>query len=416
MGALSTDNGRPKFKVVRIIARLNVGGAARQACMLHEKQAQDFETRLVAGTLAAGEQDMSYLLSSQANVIRLPDMSREISIVGDLAALWKLVRLLRKERPHIVHTHTAKAGTLGRLAAWLTGVPIIVHTYHGHVFTGYFSPLKTRIYLSIERLMGRLSTKIIAVSKLQQQDLCFRYRVASPDKVREINNGFDLEVFQAGDVAEARKKLGLTEEQITVVWAGRMEPVKGLDLLAEVIRIAHRSHRQFCFLVIGDGKERRAFEANIAGCDNVRMPGWIENMAEVWSAADAALLTSHNEGTPTVLIEAMAAGLPFVSTSVGGVPDLAVPPLRSLPADAGFEAGNGFITARKAEAILYCLERIACERETGQRMGKVGAKFALETFSAERLVKEMTLLYMNLLAASGRYELADISRQQKEAT
>jgi glycosyltransferase involved in cell wall biosynthesis len=398
MSDMGDKSKSAKPKVVRIIARLNVGGAARQACMLHERQAPNFETHLIVGALAEGEHDMSYLLSSERNVLRLSRLSREISFTDDLAAFWNILKFLRKERPDVVHTHTAKAGALGRFAAWLAGVPIIVHTYHGHVFAGYFGALKTKAYLIIERLMGRISTQIIAVSESQMQDLCSQYRVAPPCKIRVINNGFDLESFQPKNREAAREKLTLAHDQLAIVWAGRMVPVKDVRLLAQVIRAAAEKHSNIRFLVIGDGEERAGFESEIAGCGNVRLLGWQEDMAHVWSAADLALLTSRNEGTPTVLIEAMAAGLPFVSTLVGGVRDLALGPLRELPQGMGYEAANGFVTARTLEALLYAIERIAKNPQAAVRMGRAGAKFALETFSAQRLTKDMNRLYQTLLA------------------
>jgi len=149
-------------KLIRILGRLT-GGPARQACLLHEQLATDYHTHLIAGNLCTGESEMDYLLGSNDGVFRINEMSREISMWSDLCALWKIYRFLRRERPEIVHTHTAKAGALGRLAAWLAGVPMIIHTYHGHVFHGYFSPAKTKIYLMIERMLGKLSTKIIAI-------------------------------------------------------------------------------------------------------------------------------------------------------------------------------------------------------------------------------------------------------------
>src|SRR6202521_4813096 len=214
----SRELGTGKPKVVRIIARLNVGGAARQVCSLHEKLAGPFETRLIIGCLATGEQDMSYLLPSEHNVYRLPQMSREVSLWRDGFALWQIFKFLRRERPQIVHTHTAKAGVLGRMAAWLAGVPVVVHTYHGHVFHGYFSAAKTRMYLAVERLMGRLSTRVIAVWESQREELSMKYRVAPPEKVTVVHNGFELGHFSCGSREDARRALGFGEDDFLVAW------------------------------------------------------------------------------------------------------------------------------------------------------------------------------------------------------
>jgi glycosyltransferase involved in cell wall biosynthesis len=388
-------------RLVRIIARLNVGGAAQQVCMLHEKLRATFDTYLITGSLAEGEHDMGYLLSSEHNVLRLPKMSREISLVADALTFWKIYRFLRNVRPQIVHTHTAKAGGLGRLAAWFAGVPVIVHTYHGHVFHGYFSPLITRIFLSIERFLGRISTRIIAISESQWQDLALNYRIARPEKISIIHNGFDLGRFSKSNRESARASLGVGKDEFAVVWAARLVPVKDVELLAAVIKKAAESSRKFRFLIVGDGTERARFESLIAGCNNVSLLGWRTDMETIWAAADAALLTSRNEGTPTALIEAMAARVPFVATNVGAVQDVAVGPLQDLPDAKGSQAANGFLTARTPEALTSCLETLARDVTLAKQMGEEGHIFVMERFSTSRLMAELTALYHSLL--EGKY-------------
>ena len=417
---LASRPGSPaaaRLKVVRIIARLNVGGAARQACLLHAQLAGSFETRLVVGSLAAGEEDMSYLLGSERGVFRVPQMSREISLRRDWVAFWRIFRFLRRERPDIVHTHTAKAGALGRLAAWLAGVPCVVHTYHGNVFHGYYGPFKSRIILSVERTLGRMSTQVIAISDSQRQELCAKYRVASPNKVVLVPNGFELGQFSQGDRTEARRSFGLPEESFVVAWAGRMVAVKDVQLLAQVIRKAAADGHpaKIFFLVVGDGTDRREFESLLQGCGNLRLVGWQREMAPVWRASDLALLTSRNEGTPTTLIEAMAAGLPFVATNVGGVQDLAAAPLRPLSDGVGVEAGNGFLTARNPDALLACIQQIANDPEGARRKGMAGRALALERFAAPRLLRDMTLLYQGLLSRRPRPASAQARSSEETA-
>lgn len=402
--------------MVRIIARLNVGGAALQACSLHEKLTGSFETRLITGCLATGEQDMSYLLSSEQNVYRLPQMSREVSFWRDGVALWQIVKLLRRERPQIVHTHTAKAGVLGRVAAWLAGVPVVVHTYHGHVFYGYFNSTKTRMYLAVDRLMGRLSTRVIAVSDSQREDLAMKFRVAPPQKVTVVHNGFELERFSGGSRQDARRAFGFGNDDFLVAWAGRMVPVKDVQLLANVVRKAAESRNKICFLIVGDGTEKPALESLTHGCANIRLLGWRQDMAPIWSAADMALLTSRNEGTPTALIEAMAAGLPFVTTDVGGVRDLALAPFEDLPDGMGCKAVNGFLTPRTPEALLHCIERIANDPEAAKRMGSAGHDFALQTFSVQRQVVDISELYNQLLMQSRTATSMSATRTKREVT
>jgi glycosyltransferase involved in cell wall biosynthesis len=387
-----------KPKIIRIIARLNVGGAAQQVCTLHEKLAGYFDTRLIVGSLAEGEEDMGYLVSTAHHVFKVPAMSREVSLWADLAAFWTIFKLLRNERPQIVHTHTGKAGALGRLAAWMARVPVIVHTYHGHVFYGYFGDLKTKLIVKIERLLGKLSSQIVAISESQVQELCWQYRVVPQDKISLIKEGACLAHSSKPSRTEARKGLGLNCEDFVVAWAGRMVPVKDMALLAAVIRGAFAKQKEIFFLVVGDGTERASFESQLRGCTNVRLLGWRKDIQHIWAASDVALLTSRNEGVPTSLIEAMLAGLPFVATRVGGVPDLAVAPLSELANGMGHAATNGFLVSRTPEALLHCLEKLASDPQSAKRMGAEGQAFALHQFSVDRTIEETKLLYQALLA------------------
>jgi len=412
-----SENQEPRRpKLVRITARLTVSGVAQQVCMLHENLAPNFETRLIIGSLAEGESDMSHLLSSEQNVLRLPQMSREVSARTDFLAFWKILKFLRRERPEIVHTHTAKAGALGRSAAWLAGVPIIVHTYHGHVFHSYFGALKNWIFLTIERILGRLSTRVIAVSESQQHDLCSKYRVAPREKFVVIENGFKLERFSSLCREDARRQLGLSPDDFVVVWAGRMVPVKDTQLLAQVIRRAAEKQSKICFLILGDGTQRQEFESLIRGYENVRLFGWQHNMAPIWSAADLALLTSRNEGTPTVLIEALAAGRPFVSTNVGGVRDLAVGDLQELPGNMGHRVANGYLASRTPESLLYCIEQMANNPRIAKEMGSVGQSFALQHFCEGRLLEQMSKLYQTLLMERPGNGYAAVKKSSKSVS
>lgn len=387
--------GAARPKVVRIIGRL-VSGPARQACLLHQELRAGFQTRLICGSPCPGEHDMGYLLGSEEHVLRLAGMSREISL-ADLKAFWDIYRFLRRERPQLVHTHTAKAGALGRSAAWLARVPVIVHTYHGHVFHGYFSPQKTKLFLALERLLGRITTRVVAISESQKEDLSRRYQVVPPEKVSVVKNGFHFAHFSPEERERARTAFGFQQSDFVLVWAGRMAPVKDIQLLAEVARAAHARGSKARFLVVGDGEERAGFEERVRECANVRLLGWQRDMDQVWRAADAAILTSRNEGTPTALIEAMAAGLPFVSTQVGAVHDLAAGIWEPLPADMGFKAANGIMTERNPEALLYAVEQLTNDRAGAQGMGETGRQFVRERFAAPRLVAEISALYRTLL-------------------
>src|SRR3954464_4858439 len=209
------------LKIVRIIGRLNVGGPARQACLLHERLRPEFETVLISGRPDKGEEDMSYLLSSHEGVYWIDSMSRPVRFFSDLRSLITLYRILRREKPDIVHTHTAKAGTLGRIAAILARIPVRVHTFHGHVFAGYFGALKTRLYLSVERFLARFTTRIVTVSEGQARELSEIYMIAPRAKIQVVRNGFDWS--ESAPPAQAiRSALAIRPDQILVLWIGRM--------------------------------------------------------------------------------------------------------------------------------------------------------------------------------------------------
>jgi glycosyltransferase involved in cell wall biosynthesis len=400
MSLLPREAGKTRPKVVRIIGRLNVGGPARLACLLHEQLADEFDTRLIIGSLGDGESDMSYLLHSERNVLRVPQMSRRLSFFSDLAALWRIFRFLRHERPDVVHTHTAKAGALGRLAAWLARVPIIVHTYHGHVFHGYFSGWMSRAFVVLERMLSRFSTSIVAISKSQKTELSAKYKVAPPEKIAVIPNGLLLEQFSRARREDARNRLGLAASDFVALWAGRMVPVKDLPLLAGVVKRSQEVGANISFLVVGDGPERAEFERLVEGCRNIQLLGWRHDMDSIWPAADVAILTSLNEGTPTSLIEAMAAGVPFVATNVGGVQDLAKAPLHALECGLGYKAANGFLATRTPEALLHCIETIAKDCQAARTMGTAGRKLAFEQFSAARMLEDTATMYWILLTGT----------------
>lgn len=394
--AAATPTRKPKL--VRILGRLT-GGPAHHACLLHERLAPWFDTKLVIGGLSPGEHDMSYLLSSGENVLRVDEMGRRISFLSDLRALWKLFHFLRRERPEIVHTHTAKAGALGRIAAWLAGVPVIVHTYHGHVFHSYFSPMKTRVYLAIERALGSITTEVVAISDSQRDELCDRYQVIPREKTTVIQNGFHFAQFSSKEREDARKEFGISENAFVFVWAARMAPVKDVELLGQVVRKAAAQSSKAFFLVVGDGEEKPRLESLVQGCNNVMLLGWFRNMDQIWCAADAAILTSRNEGTPTALIEAMAAHLPFVATNVGAVQDLAVKPLLELTEGMGHRAGNGFIVTRTPDALFHCVEQLVNDLAGSKEMGEIGHAFVSARFPANRLVADMIQLYRELTMA-----------------
>jgi len=393
-------------KVVRIIGRMCGSGPPRQVAFLHRRLRESLGTVLIAGSIEDGEQDMRYLLEDSKAVYEVESMSRSIKAWSDLISLVRIIRILLHEKPDIVHTHTAKAGALGRVAALLAGVPIRVHTYHGHIFQGYFGATATRLIIATERMLNRFTTQVIAISPSQVEDLASRFRVARREQIAMVRTGFDLASLASleKDRRQARETLGLSENDRLVVWAGRLVPIKDIPLLLEVIRSAQRLPR-LKFLVIGEGQLWPVVEQASKTCDNLSVLRWQKDMKPFLAAADMVLLTSRNEGTPALLIEAMAAGKPFVSTAVGGVVDLAVPPLRELP-NGCRRAQNGFLTSSDAEGIVACLEALASSPELAAQMGAAGRSFALAHHDQERLADEVTDLYRTLLARKGLREQA----------
>lgn len=380
------------LKVVRIIGRLNVGGPARQACLLHERLRPEFQTVLITGRPDAGEKDMSYLLDSNAGVYRIESMSRPVSLFADLASLLAIYRILRREKPDIVHTHTAKAGTIGRVAAALAGVPVRIHTFHGHVFAGYFGRFTTRVYLAIERFLARFTTRIVTVSEGQAEELAEQYRVSRREKILVIRNGFEWNDSKTSR-DEVRRELGIRPEQTAVLWIGRMAPIKGVPLLAEIVRSV-ATDPSLLFLVVGDGPERATFELATQGCGNLRVLGWEEDVAPLWAACDVALLTSINEGTPTSLIESMFAGKPFVATNAGGTSELMLE--LSPTVDGVQQAKNGFIVDSKPAVIAGCLSRLSRDKGLRDAMGRSGREHAVQNWSSERLLQQIGQLYYEL--------------------
>ncbi len=292
-------------RIVRIISRLNVGGPALHVTNLNQAIPNSI---LVYGSLAEGEGSMEYLLEDKhLKSIKLPLLGREISLKSDLSVLWDLIKIIRQEKPEIVHTHTAKAGFIGRIAAKLCGVPKIYHTFHGHVFHGYFGKFKTSIFILIERVLASFSTKIIAISPEQKKDL-IAYGIADEEDIIVIPLGFDLDPFLQ---VEPQKHSG---KIIAIV--GRLVPIKNHYLFIKIAR-AFPDHE---FWIVGDGELHE--ELQLIAPKNVKFKGFIKDMPSVYAEIDLLLLTSLNEGTPVAIIEALAAGVPVLATDVGGIKDV----------------------------------------------------------------------------------------------
>ena len=405
------------MKVLRIIARLNVGGPARHVVWLTSGlDGREFESRLLAGTVPPGEEDMGYFAEQNGVTPRyIAELSRELSI-KDAISLIKIYREMSAFRPDIVHTHTAKAGTVGRVAAlvykWATWRTLIgrprpvrvVHTFHGHVFHSYYGRAKTSLFLFIERVLARVATdRIITISEQQLGEISGRFGVGRAGQFAVIPLGIDLGQFADAGAGRGtlRTEIGAADDEIVVGFVGRLTEIKNLPLL---IRAARRSlgdasgGPKMRFVVIGDGNVRSAVERLIRdeGVEGAfQLLGNRPDVADLLPGLDIIALTSRNEGTPLSLIEAMAAGVPFVSTAVGGVVDLA-----GTVADerSGFSICERGVLANDDSDVSFSdgLLYLAKSEKLRQSLSTAGRDFVLERYSKDRLVSDISELYREL--------------------
>jgi glycosyltransferase involved in cell wall biosynthesis len=405
------------IRILRVIARLNIGGPAIQAVSLSDHLSRDgYKTLLVSGKVAPHEGDMAYFAEQRGvKPVILPKMGREINPPGDMKSLIDLRKLIKQFKPHIIHTHTAKAGTIGRLAGMSFNSMLsssvkmrIVHTFHGHIFHSYFGSLKTRIFICIERFLSRFTDRIIVISPLQQHDICWRYGIVPPEKVRIIPLGFDLSDFESkgADGKEIRQRYMPQENQsVSLVGIiGRLTDVKNHRLLLEAAKRlkAMGEGGHFRFLIVGDGELRQdliAYARKLGVQHAVIFAGWQKDMPSIYNALDIVALTSLNEGTPVSLIEAMASTRPVVATDVGGVRDL-MGVIDQDSKDGYKRAQHGLLVASgDGEGLARALSFLHGNRKVSKVMAKRGREFVLNHYSMERLVKDVKSLYKEILVS-----------------
>jgi glycosyltransferase involved in cell wall biosynthesis len=389
-----TRDGR--IRVLRVIARLNVGGPALHAVLLTERlDPARYESCLVAGRVGDEEGDWLALHGrTPERLVSLPALGRDVRGGRDWSAFWGLVRLIRAFRPHVVHTHTAKAGALGRLAATLCRVPVVVHTYHGHVFDGYFSPRTTRLVVRAERLLARSSSALVAVADRVRRDVLAQ-GIGTPDRVVVVPLGLDLDplVAAAARRGELRAELGLPPTAPLVGIVARLVPVKAHEVFIEAARAIAPVRPDAVFLIAGDGERRAALEALVrdAGLgDRVRFLGWRADLDRLCADLDVVVLTSKNEGSPVALIEAMAAGRPVVSTRAGGVEDVVTDGETGLVVPVGDSAAI-------ARAVVGLLD----DPVQAARLGAAARAAVVPRFGSARLLADIDRLYVRLLAERG---------------
>lgn len=408
------------MKILRIIARLNVGGPARHVIWLTSAlRDAEFESVLVTGTVPPTEEDMTYF-AEDAGVqpVFVREMSRELSL-SDVFALIKIYRAIKAEKPDIVHTHTAKAGTVGRIAAlfyrWLTWRTLIgrprrlkvVHTFHGHVFHSYYGTLKTRVFLAIEKFLARVATdRIVVISAQQLAEIHGRFGVGRSDQFEVIPLGIDLDYLSNGTKRDdVRRALGAKSGDFVVGFVGRLTEVKNVPLLIDVAALCAaeggRAEPNVQVVIVGDGSLREELEAHcdqVGARERVLFLGHRRDVAELVSAFDAVAITSRNEGTPLSLIEAMAAGVPVISTAVGGVRDLLGDIVESKGEFSVCSRGIA-VNSQSPQAFFNGLIYLVKNEKLRERSAAEGRRFVIETYSKERLIGDIRRLYRDLMDA-----------------
>jgi glycosyltransferase involved in cell wall biosynthesis len=393
-------------KILRVLNRLNVGGPTYNVAYLSRYIDNQYQTTVLAGIKEAHEGSSEYMLENLGvDYEFVPDMFRPINPAKDLRALRHIQNAVKKYRPDIVHTHAAKAGVLGRLAAYysVNRPKAILHTYHGNVFDGYFSPVKTKIFLAIERYLANISNAIIAISDQQKYDLVNKYNIAPADKVHVIKLGFDLDKFTVGNAEKRlsfRQFYGITDDEIVITITGRLAPIKNHFLFIDALRILKKANPTLKFraFIVGDGEllepilQRisdsglifsRSHENNYAV--DVVFTSWRQDIDVINAGSDIIALTSLNEGTPVSIIEALASEKGVICTDVGGVRDVVK------------DGYSGFLSEQSADSYAVKLEELITNKELRNTMAANGKKFALQNYSYKRLVTETQDLYKFLL-------------------
>lgn len=392
-------------KVLRIITRVNIGGPSIHVSLLTAGlNNSQFTSMLVHGRLSPDEGDMSYYIDKhKVKPLYIPQLQREVHLGRDLAAMFRLLLVMWRFKPQIIHTHTAKAGFLGRLAAMIyrntnrlasgsKNKPIrIVHTFHGHVFEGYFGSWRTYLFLAIERWLGQHTDRIVAISQTVKKEICEKHRIVSPNLVDVIRLGFEFPVCVESDYkSQLCATLGFPSTCYIVGIIGRLTAIKNHRMfLSAAKRITEAYSEDVRFIVVGDGELRSKLETEVQESilkDRLVFTGWKRDTEILFGGLDVVALTSHNEGTPVALIESLAVGTPVVATRVGGVPDVVEDSITGYLVEAN---DDGAMAERIASLIN--------DQELRERFGREGQKRVRELYDCSRLIRDVSDLYDRLL-------------------
>lgn len=404
-----------QIRILRMIARLNIGGPAIHVHLLTKGlDPEKIETKLVTGKISAMEGDMSYLFDDEKyQPTLIPELQREISPRMDIKAWFQIFRILGHVKPHIVHTHTAKAGFSARFAVLVYNILFdqnvyIVHTFHGHVFQGYFSRIKSQFFVLIERLIANFTDAIIAISKTQRFELVEKYKIAPSWKIKAIELGFNLKPFLIAKESRGqfRKNLGFREDDIVIGIIGRLVPIKNHKMFLDAVKllIERNGHLSVKIIIVGDGELRLGIESYCQSKgigDYVHFCGWVYNVPLVYADLDILALTSKNEGTPVSIIEAMAASVPVIATNAGGVKDL-IGKVEVEHHNRFSICERGILTINNdADCFAKGLEYIIHEEKhhTENRKSKA-REFVEHTYDQDRLLNSIESLYTDIVNGS----------------
>ncbi len=393
------------YKILRIHNRLIVGGPSHNVTLLTAYLSPEFETKLLVGKKDPSEKD-AYFMAEQLGLkpVEIKEMRRSVLPFFDIIAYFKIKKIIRQYKPDIVHTHASKSGAIGRLAASACNVPLVVHTFHGHVFHSYFNSFFSRLIVRMERFLAKKADAIIAISDSQKHELSEVYKIAPPEKVFVVPLGFNLDKFGSEQDKKRsifRTKYGFDEDDIIVGIVGRIVPVKNHEMFLEVAAaVKATTNKKVRFAIIGDGESRDLVEqkcqqlglsysyyiTNPGQKANVLVTSWETAIEQAFAGIDIVVLTSHNEGTPVSLIEAQAAYKPVVSTDVGGVEDIV------LHGETGYITKVGEVTA-----FANYINNLINDAKLRECMGKKGYENVVKKYSRQRLINDMRSLYLSFL-------------------
>jgi len=390
-------------RVLRIINRFNLGGPAYNVAFLTKYLAPEYETLLIGGEKEPDE-DSSLFIFKEMGVkpLIINEMNRSINFLQDVKAYYRIKKIIKEFKPDIVHTHAAKAGALGRLAAYSCKVPVIIHTFHGHVFHSYFGKFKTTVYKNIERFLAKKTSVIIAISEKQKHELCDEHKIAPAKKIKVIPLGFDLTKFSDNQIEKRktfRDKYQIEDDEICVVIIGRLAPVKNHPLFLKAIQfVKNNSNEKIRAVIVGDGNLRQnlmqqCIDLNLDYCyyptepkkATVTFTSWIQDVSYPLAGSEIVCLTSFNEGTPVSLIEAQAASKVIVTTKVGGIEN-------SVNDKAAF-----LIEITDEKLFFEKLLLLCNDKGLREKMAVCGKDFVFEQFHYTRLVQDVKGLYGSLL-------------------